>query len=631
MEKSSGFYKVPNLIDIQKRSYDKFLQATIPPQERKDYGLQGVFQSVFPIRDFNGVSELTFEGYTLERPKYDVEECRQRGMTYAAPIKVTIQLIVYDTQDGGERVVRNITEDEVYFGEIPLMTENGTFIINGTERVVVSQLHRSPGVFFDHDKGKTHASGKYLYQARIIPYRGSWLDFEFDPKDLLYVRIDRRRKMHATVLLKALGYSTHELLEFYYDTETLYFEPRGKYAKSIEYELLHNQRATRDIKVDSEVLVKKNRKFTRGAIRKLKAAKLEKLPVDLSEVIGKVSAEDVIDEETGEILIGVNEEITEEKLEQLRESKVPQVKVLYIDGLNVGSYLRDTLLADKVQSQDEAIVEIYRRLRPGEVPALDVARGVFNNLFFNADRYDLSKVGRLKLNYKFYKDEDTDRPELVQTTLTPRDILETVRHLIELKNGRGSIDDIDHLGNRRVRAVGELMENQYRIGLVRMERAIKERIAHQEIEAIAPHDVINAKPVSAVVKEYFGSSQLSQFMDQTNPLSEVTHKRRLSALGPGGLTRERAGFEVRDVHATHYGRICPIETPEGPNIGLIASLSTFARVNEYGFVETPYRRVENGKVYDDEVRWYSALEEEGNCIAQANADVDPRRRSCLER
>ena len=617
--------EVPNLIDIQKRSYDKFLQSTVPIDERDEMGLQSVFKSVFPIKDFNGTSELQFKGYTLERPKYDVDECRQRGMTYAAPIKVTIELWIYES-DGGETAVRDIKMQEVYFGEIPLMTENGTFIINGTERVVVSQLHRSPGVFFDHDKGKTHSSGKLLYQARIIPYRGSWLDFEFDPKDLLYVRIDRRRKLHATVLPKALGYSTHALLEFFYDTETIFFEPRGKFTKSIEFDLLPGQRATRDIKVEGETLVKRNRKFTRSAIRKLKKAGVDKLPIDQGELLGKVSAEDIIDEETGEILLGVNEEISEEKLELLREAKIESVKVLFIDGLNVGSYFRDTLLADKVQTQDEAILEIYRRLRPGDPPTLDTARTLFNNLFFNPERYDLSRVGRLKLNYKFYKDaDDPERPELETTVLTPRDILETVRHLIELKNGRGSVDDIDHLGNRRVRAVGELMENQYRIGLVRMERAIKERMSmSQEIETLMPHDLINAKPVSAVVKEYFGSSQLSQFMDQTNPLSEVTHKRRLSALGPGGLTRERAGFEVRDVHATHYGRICPIETPEGPNIGLIASLSTYARVNEYGFVETPYRKVSEGKVHDQEVRWYSALEEEGHYIAQANAEVDQK-------
>ena len=617
--------EIPNLIDIQKRSYDKFLQTDVPRDDRENTGLQGVFNSVFPIRDFNGTSELVFGGYTLERPKYDVDECRQRGMTYAAPIKVTIQLIIYDAGgDSTERAVRDIKEQEVYFGEIPLMTVNGTFIINGTERVVVSQLHRSPGVFFDHDRGKTHSSGKLLYQARIIPYRGSWLDLEFDPKDLLYVRIDRRRKMPATVLLKALGYNTQELLNYYYDTETIYILSKDQYAKSIEYELLPGQRATHDIAVGEDVIVRKNRKFTRAAIRKLKSAGLDYLPIDFTEVIGKVAAEDVIDEDTGEILLAVNEEVTEARIDALREASVNEFKVLFIDGLNVGSYLRDTLLVDKVQSKDEGILEIYRRLRPGDPPTLDTARNLFNNLFFNPERYDLSKVGRLKLNYKFYKDvEEDERPSLDHTVLTNTDILDTVKNLIELKNGRGSVDDIDHLGNRRVRAVGELMENQYRIGLVRMERAIKERMnMSQEIETLMPHDLINAKPVSAVVKEYFGSSQLSQFMDQTNPLSEVTHKRRLSALGPGGLTRERAGFEVRDVHTTHYGRICPIETPEGPNIGLIASLSTYARVNEYGFVETPYRKVEDGIVLDDHVRWYSALEEEGHYIAQANAKIE---------
>jgi DNA-directed RNA polymerase subunit beta len=622
--KIERFLQIPNLIDIQKRSYDKFLQADVPLDKRQEIGLQGVFNSVFPIRDFNGTSELVFDGYNLERPKYDVEECRQRGMTYAAPIKVTIQLIIYDaSSEGAEKAVRDIKEQEVYFGEIPLMTENGTFIINGTERVVVSQLHRSPGVFFDHDKGKTHSSGKLLYQARVIPYRGSWLDFEFDPKDLLYVRIDRRRKMHATVLLKALGYGTEELLRYFYDSETVYFEKNGTFAKSIEFDLLAGQRATKDIEINGDVIVRRNRKFTRAAIRKLQSSGLDRLPIEVSDVIGKISAEDIIDEDTGEIVLAVNEEITADKLEALREAKVSQIRVLFIDGLNVGPYLRDTLIADKVTTEDEGILEIYRRLRPGDPPTLETARTHFQNLFFNPERYDLSQVGRLKLNYKFYKDEDA-RPSLEQTTLTKEDILATVKHLIDLKNGRGSVDDIDHLGNRRVRAVGELMENQYRIGLVRMERAIKERMSmSQEIETFMPHDLINAKPVSAVVKEYFGSSQLSQFMDQTNPLSEVTHKRRLSALGPGGLTRERAGFEVRDVHTTHYGRICPIETPEGPNIGLIASLSTYARVNEYGFVETPYRKVKDGKVLD-EVRWYSALEEEGHHIAQANEPVDEK-------
>jgi DNA-directed RNA polymerase subunit beta len=624
---------VPNLIDIQKSSYDKFLQTNVPPHERVEVGLQAVFRSVFPIKDFNGTSELVFVSYNLEKPKYDVEECRQRGMTFAAPIKVTTQLMIYDTKDGGERIVRDIKEQEVYFGEIPLMTETGTFIINGTERVVVSQLHRSPGVFFDHDKGKTHSSGKLLYSARVIPYRGSWLDFEFDPKDIIFVRIDRRRKMHATVLLRALGYSTQDLLNYFYNTETVYLEKGDKLLKSVEYDLLSGQRSTRDIKVAGEVVVKKGSKFTKGAIKKLKESKIDRLPIDPEELLpnkndergGKVAAQDVIDPETGEVILECNEMLTQGKMDKLREANVESFKILFIDGLSVGSYLRDTLLAEKVKTTEDAIMEIYRRLRPGDPPTLETAKTLFNNLFFNPERYDLSKVGRLKLNYKFYRDVPEDqRPQLDTQVLTAQDILETVRHLIELKNGRGSVDDIDHLGNRRVRAVGELMENQYRIGLVRMERAIKERMSmSQEIDTLMPHDLINAKPVSAVVKEYFGSSQLSQFMDQTNPLSEVTHKRRLSALGPGGLTRERAGFEVRDVHPTHYGRICPIETPEGPNIGLIASLSTFARVNEYGFVETPYRKAGEGRATED-VGWYSALEEEGKYIAQASAAMDER-------
>ncbi len=613
---------IPNLIDIQKQSYEKFLQKDIVLDKREDVGLQGVFKSVFPIKDFSETSSLEFVSYTLDKPKYDVDECRQRGMTFAAPIKVIVRLVVWDTnEETGSQSIRDVKEQEVFFGEIPLMTDNGTFIINGTERVVVSQLHRSPGVFYDHDKGKTHSSGKLLYSARIIPYRGSWLDFEFDPKDLLYVRIDRRRKLHATVLLRALGYSTEELLNYYYDTETIYLEPNKKYAKSVEYDLLPGQRASRDIRhPDSrEILVKKNRKFTKLAIKKLKDSNVERLAVEVTDLVGKVAASDVIDEATGEVVLQCNEELTESKLDELREHGISETKVLFIDNLNVGSYLRDTLIADKLQTSDEAIMEIYRRLRPGDPPTLETAQNLFNNLFFNPERYDLSKVGRLKLNYKFKLDESLDN-----TVLTKRDILETIRYLIDLKNGKGSIDDIDHLGNRRVRAVGELMENQYRIGLVRMERAIKERMSmSQEIETLMPHDLINAKPVSAVVKEYFGSSQLSQFMDQTNPLSEVTHKRRLSALGPGGLTRERAGFEVRDVHGTHYGRICPIETPEGPNIGLIASLSTYARVNEFGFIETPYRKVDGGSV-TDKVEFYSALQEEGHYIAQSNTSVDKK-------
>jgi DNA-directed RNA polymerase subunit beta len=626
---------IPNLIDIQKHSYDKFLQADKGPEQRDDTGLQGVFKSVFPIKDFNETSSLEFVSYHLEKPKYDVDECHQRGMTYSAPIKVVVRLVVWDKDpDTGAQSIRDVKEQEVYFGEIPLMTDNGTFIINGTERVVVSQLHRSPGAFFDHDKGKSHSSGKLLYNARIIPYRGSWIDFEFDHKDILYVRIDRRRKLAATVLLRALGAvpdtakknplefkgTPEEILNYFYATETIFIGDKGSYEKSVELELLPGQRATRDIKhaKTGEIIVKKNRKFTRAAIKKLEQSKIKTLPLDPEELITKISAHDVVDESTGEVLLEVNEEVTEEKVESLRERGINEFKVLFIDNLNVGPFLRDTLNADKITSPEEAIMEIYRRLRPGDPPTLETATNLFINLFFNPERYDLSKVGRLKLNYKFGVDEP-----LEQAVVTKKDILEVVRYLIDLKNGKGQIDDIDHLGNRRVRAVGELLENQYRIGLVRMERAIKERMSLQEIETLMPHDLINAKPVTAVIKEFFGSSQLSQFMDQTNPLSEVTHKRRLSALGPGGLTRERAGFEVRDVHPTHYGRICPIETPEGPNIGLIASLSTFARVNEYGFVETPYRQVVEGKV-TDEVKFYSALEEEKHVIAQANALFDKK-------
>ncbi len=632
--------EIPNLINIQKQSYEKFLQADISPEKREDVGLQGVFKSVFPIRDFNETSSLEFVSYHLEKPKYDVDECHQRGMTFSAPIKVVVRLVVWDKdEETGAQSIRDVKEQEVYFGEIPLMTQNGTFIINGTERVVVSQLHRSPGAFFDHDKGKSHSSGKLLYNARIIPYRGSWIDFEFDHKDLLYVRIDRRRKLPATVLIRALGAvpdtakknplefrgGTEEILNYYYATETIYIRGRTEFEKSVELELLPGQRATRDIKTKSgEIIVKKNRKFTRAAIKKLEAAKMRMLPIDADELWTKVSAYDVVDENTGEVILECNEEVSQEKIEELLKRNITEFKVLFIDNLNVGPYLRETLMMDKIDTPEQAIMEIYRRLRPGDPPTPETATNLFTNLFFNPERYDLSKVGRLKLNFKFSLEEPLD-----SQILTKRDILEVIRYLIDLKNGKGAIDDIDHLGNRRVRAVGELLENQYRIGLVRMERAIKERMSLQEIETLMPHDLINAKPVSAVIKEFFGSSQLSQFMDQTNPLSEVTHKRRLSALGPGGLTRERAGFEVRDVHPTHYGRICPIETPEGPNIGLIASLSTYARVNEFGFVETPYRKVEGG-VVTGEVAFYSALEEEKHTIAQANAEFDKKGRFISE-
>jgi DNA-directed RNA polymerase subunit beta len=608
---------IPNLIDIQKSSYKRFLQIDIPAEVRENIGLEAVFRSVFPIRDFTETSSLEYVSYALGTPKYDVDECHQRGMTFAAPMKVKVRLVVWDVvKETGAKTVRDIKEQEVYFGEIPLMTENGTFIINGTERVIVSQLHRSPGVFYDHDKGKTHSSGKVLYSARIIPYRGSWLDFEFDHKDILYVRIDRRRKMPATVLLKALGYTTEELLNYYYKSEEI-FCGESLY-KTADPDLLISQKAHFDI-VDpqtGEVILKANRKFTKAAIRKMAEHDIKYIPITEEDVAGKISSHDIVDPATGEVLVECNEEISQAKFEEIRARGIASLKVLFIDNLHVTSSFRDTLLIDKIASTDEALIEIYRRVRPGDPPTLKSAQALFENLFFNADRYDLSAVGRLKLNHKVGVNAPLDCQ-----TLTKEDVLEVVRYLIDLKNGKGNIDDIDHLGNRRVRAVGELLENQYRIGLVRMERAIKERMSLQEVDNLMPHDLINSKPVSAVVKEFFGSSQLSQFMDQTNPLSEVTHKRRLSALGPGGLTRERAGFEVRDVHPTHYGRVCPIETPEGPNIGLIASLSTYARINQHGFVETPYRIVKDAQV-TDEVRFFSALEEEGHTISQADAAVD---------
>lgn len=610
--------QIPNLIELQRRSYNELLQLETPMEGRTDTGLQGVFKSVFPIKDFNNTASLEFVSFGLEKPKYEVNECRQRGMTYEAPVKVVVRLVVWDTDsESGTQTIRDIKEQEVYFGTIPLMTETGTFVINGTERVIVSQLHRSPGVFFEHDKGKTHSSGKLLYSARVIPYRGSWLDFEFDAKDLLHVRIDRRRKLPVTVLLRALGLSAQEILNYFYYSETIFIKGKSL-SKNIVPEVLKYQRSSIDIKnaKTGEVIVKKDRKFTPQAMERLEKSKLTELPVEQEDIVGRVFAQDVVDKATGEVIASCNEVMTEDKLEELRTRQVSEISLLYIDTLNVGPYIRNTLLADKLQSSEEAVIEIYRRLRPGDPSTLEVATNLFENLFFNPERYDLSKVGRLKINYKF----GFDVP-LEATTLRKEDILAIVKYLLNLKDGNGNIDDIDHLGNRRIRAVGELLENQYRLGLVRMERAIKERMSLQDIETLMPNDLVNPKPVSAVVKEFFGSSQLSQFMDQTNPLAEITHKRRLSALGPGGLTRERAGFEVRDVHTTHYGRICPIETPEGPNIGLIASLSTYARVNEFGFIETPYRKVVDGRV-TKEVSYYSALDEENHVIAQANALID---------
>ena len=723
--------EISNLIEIQKRSYDQFLQADVNPDKRDPFGLQGVFKTVFPIKDFYETASLEFVHYRLTEPKYDVEECLMRGMTFAAPIKVTIRLVVWDVNPETEaRSIRAVKEQEVYFGEIPVMTDNGTFIINGTERVIVSQLHRSPGVFFDQDKVKPHSGGKVFYYSRIIPNRGSWIDFEFDQKDLLHVRIDRRRKIPVTVLLRALKYTGEELLDFFYHREKILLR-KGKFSKEISRDVLVGQKATSDI-LDPEthkVVVKKHRRITDASYKKLELAKINTISVEEEDVLGKYLARDVVDPETGEVVAECNDEVTEEFLEEIKAKKIENFEILFIDNINVSSSLRDTLVMDRIglsreereqlpltdrgksvreKESERALIDIYKRLRPGDPPTIETAVSLFYNLFFNPERYDLSKVGRMKLNHKiglkgnpprilvftekFKKeaqeagatlvggkelvdrilegwldfDEALATPEMTdeiqrvskilhpvglmpslkegtitddvrgkiqkifedeKITLRRRDILEVVKYLIKLKDGQGTIDDIDHLGNRRVRTVGELLENQYHIGLVRIERAIKERMSLQDIETLMPHDLINSKPLSAVIKEFFGSSQLSQFMDQTNPLSEITHKRRLSALGPGGLTRERAGFEVRDVHPTHYGRICPIETPEGPNIGLITSLSTYARVNDYGFIETPYREVVNGKV-SNTIRYLFALDEEEEidgkkpAIAQANAPLD---------
>ncbi|MFK7825012.1 MAG: DNA-directed RNA polymerase subunit beta [Oligoflexales bacterium] len=607
----------PYLIEIQKTSYGQFLQDQVDSEKRKQVGLQAVFNSVFPISDFSETASVEFVSYSFEQPKYTVGECRQRGMSFAAPLKVVIRLVIWDVdKETNVRSIRDVKEQEVYFGEIPLMTDSGTFIINGTERVVVSQLHRSSGVFFDHDKGKNSASGKLLYTARVIPYRGSWLDFEFDSKDILYVRIDRRRKMHASILLKALGDTDEELLAHFYKREVLIIH-EGEFRINLNFDLLRGQRASSDI-VDPKsgrVYVKKNRRISVGAIRQMESAGLTYQPLKSDDLIGKVVAQNILDKE-GDVLVPVNSELTEEDVKKIVNAGVDEFQTLFIDGVNVDGSFRQTLLADKIETREDAILEIYKRLRPGDPPTLEPAEALFNNLFFNPDRYDLSAVGRLKLNERLGVDEPIE-----QRTLTKEDILATVSTLLKLKTGQGDIDDIDHLGNRRVRAVGELLENQYRIGLLRIERAIRERLQLQDVDTLLPHDFINNKPASAVVKEFFGSSQLSQFMDQTNPLSEITHKRRLSALGPGGLSRERAGFEVRDVHPTHYGRICPVETPEGPNIGLISSLASFARVNDYGFIETPYRQLrddEGNLLKKAEVRYYSASEEhQEHVIAQA--------------
>ena len=642
---------MPNLIEVQMASYEHFLQMDVPHEQRENVGIQEVFRSVFPIKDFSERALLEFIKYELEPPKYDVEECQQRGMTFAAPLKVTLRLVVWDIdEDSGARSIRDMKEQDVYMGDMPLMTEKGTFIINGTERVIVSQMHRSPGVFFDHDKGKTHSSGKYLFAARVIPYRGSWLDFEFDAKDHAYVRIDRRRKLPATTLLLALygdttekylaeckesgrepdrnritGMLSEEILSHFYGTVT-YTRKGESWTAPFEPERLKGAKLQSDL-IDAatgEVRLEAGAKTTPRILNKLKSEGLERIVVPVDDVLGRYIAQDVINEETGEVLIEAGDDITQATLDILESIGMTELPTLAIDHITVGPYIRNTMAIDRNRTREDALIDIYRVMRPGEPPTLETAEALFKGLFFDPERYDLSAVGRVKMNARLNLDApDTER------VLRKEDILAILKVLVKLKDGEGQIDDIDHLGNRRVRSVGELMENQYRVGLLRMERAIRERMSSVEIDTVMPHDLINAKPAAAAVREFFGSSQLSQFMDQTNPLSEITHKRRLSALGPGGLTRERAGFEVRDVHPTHYGRICPIETPEGPNIGLINSLATFARVNQYGFIESPYRKIANGYVTDDVV-YLSAMEEGKYIIAQANSRLTPERRLAEE-
>ncbi len=610
--------EMPNLIEVQKASYDQFLMVDEPKGGRGDEGMQSVFKSVFPISDFSGASLLEFVKYTFEAPKYDVDECRQRGMTYSAPLKVTLRLIVFDIDpDTQAKSVKDIKEQDVYMGEMPLMTDNGTFIVNGTERVIVSQMHRSPGVFFDHDKGKTHSSGKLLFAARIIPYRGSWLDLEFDAKDIVYARIDRKRKLPVTSLFYALGMDGEEILARFYD-RIIYKRDGSGWRLPYDAERYKGFKASVDmIDADTgEVVIEAGKKLVARTARQLAEKGLKALRATDEDLISQYIAEDIVNMETGEIFAEAGEEITEKLLASLTELGFDELPLLDIDHITIGPYIRNTLTVDKNSRREEALFDIYRVMRPGEPPTLETAENMFQSLFFDSERYDLSAVGRVKMNMRLDLDaEDTVR------VLRKDDMLAVVKALVDLRDGKGEIDDIDHLGNRRVRSVGELMENQYRLGLLRMERAIKERMSSVDIDTVMPQDLINAKPAAAAVREFFGSSQLSQFMDQTNPLSEVTHKRRLSALGPGGLTRERAGFEVRDVHPTHYGRICPIETPEGPNIGLINSLATFARVNKYGFIESPYRRVRDGQV-TDEVVYLSAMEEAKYNVAQANAVVD---------
>ena len=633
---------MPNLIEVQRQSYKSFLQMFTEPSERKDVGLEAVFRSVFPINDFAGRANLNYVSYNLEKPKYDVEECQQRGLTYASALRITLRLEVWDIDETTEaKTLRDIKEQDVYMGDIPLMTKNGTFVVNGTERVIVSQMHRSPGVFFDHDRGKTHASGKFLFAARVIPYRGSWLDFEFDTKDILNVRIDRRRKLPATTLLMALlnsesekylnsvdvddyledrskisGFSPEDILNHFYNKD-IYIKDKSGWKTSFNPERMRPSKLSRDL-VDADtdkVLLKAGERLSPRSLKKLSESGLKFIRVLEEELLDKFIATDMINLKTGEVLIEAGDQINEENLSLIKSENYNEIEILFIDNVHVGPWIRNTLSVDKNSNRDEALIDIYRVMRPGEPPTIEAAETLFKGLFFDSDRYDLSSVGRVKMNNRLNL-KTSDEIRILQR----EDIFEIVKVLVGLKDGRGDIDDIDHLGNRRVRSVGELMENQYRVGLLRMERAVKERMGTVEIDTVMPHDLINSKPAAAAVREFFGSSQLSQFMDQTNPLSEITHKRRVSALGPGGLTRERAGFEVRDVHPTHYGRICPIETPEGPNIGLINSLATHAKINQYGFIETPYRKVENGKVTKD-VEYISAMEESRYTIAQANAEL----------
>ena len=615
--KRPNILTVPNLVETQIKSFDRFLQLDADSEKRADQGLQAAFKSVFPITSFSGNAALEFVSYKLGAPAFDVKECQLRGLTYAASLRVKARLVIYDKESkGNKKKVKDIREQEVYMGEMPLMTRTGTFVINGTERVIVSQMHRSPGVFFEHDKGKTHSSGKLLYSSRVIPYRGSWLDLEFDPKDLLYCRIDRRRKIHATILLRALGYTTAEMLELFFDQDAFKVKA-GEFSVAWAADRWRGEMAAFDIKDDKgKVIVERDKRINAGHIRKIEKAGLGALPVPAEFLLGKVLARDIFDPETGEVEFSANTELTEELLEKIGAREALEFHTIYTNDLDHGPYIADTLRDDPAASQLEAQVEIYRVMRPGEPPTRDAAENLFKNLFFSPDRYDLSAVGRMKFNRRVGRKEITG-----EGVLSADDIIAVMKVLIDIRNGKDSVDDIDHLGNRRIRSVGEMVENQFRIGLIRVERAVKERLNLAESEGLMPQEIVNAKPVSAVVKEFFGSSQLSQFMDQNNPLSEITHKRRISALGPGGLTRERAGFEVRDVHPTHYGRVCPIETPEGPNIGLINSLAVYARTNQYGFLETPYRKVVEGRVTDD-IEYLSAIEEGDYMIAQASATLD---------